>query len=504
MKKGWAILSALTCLFATAPAYAATLPSGPSMFKTEIDVQGTVSSRPFAFAKNGTTYMPIWYVMQALDKLNVKTDWNGQDWKMTLPSGVQIDISKINPGTGSVHMYLNNTLVQKVNSIVAKDPSSQQNTTFLPIWYVMHTLELAKVVSGWNGKTWTLTQASTSIGSGNGTSSTAGGTGSSTGTGTGSTDGGTGSVTPTPPSIVVVPQPPLPVNEVAKYQYLSGLLPLMGISPDSTGDSPFDDIASTDPNWGYVHAAIENNLLTPLSSTHSGAYAAMTLSEADQIYWNALGMGNASYEPGGDPYDWANIIGLNPAGESGTSYISPSDEQAMFAQIQNFTRDYVQNGSTYHIVYPPEDEYSATFAGDVDGATGQPYFSSSADIQQAITKTYQFFDQTTFSISGSDIIITIPSTVNTNWFSYAATAGQIEYSIDGGATYKSTDVFDSRDLAGQGGIPSTILLKVDTENPVSLSFNQLLPSIGGTVSLGEMTITVNNGMISVVRNNLNS
>jgi hypothetical protein len=516
MKKGWAVLSAIACLTALVPAYAATTSSQPSMFQTEISVQGSVTSKPSAFAKNGTTYMPIWYVMQALDKFGVKTDWNGHDWKMALQKDISIDTGSIKPGTGAIHMYLNGTLVQQVDGIVAKDPSSRNDTTYLPVWYVMHTLAIAKVVSGWDGKTWTLTQPTTpsSGDGGSGGTGTTGGTGSTGDTGgtggtgsSGGTDGtgagGTGTGGSTTPPIVVVPQPPLPPNEVAKYQYLSSLFQLMGISPDPSGESPYDDIAATDPNWGYVHSAIEQNLLTPMSSTHSGAYAAMTLAEADQVYWNAFGMSHASYQPGSDPFDWANIIGFNPSGESATTDISPTDEQMMFAHMANFAKGYVQNGGSYQVVYKPQDEYQATFVGDVDGTTGQPYFPTASSIQQAITKTYQFFDGTSFVVNGSDLIVTIPGTVNTNWFAFAATAGEIQYSTNGGLTYSSSDVFDSRQLAG-GTAPSTILLKVNAANGISLSFNQLLPDFGGTVSLGDITISDNGGVVSVTRNNLNS
>ncbi|QSO53207.1 peptidoglycan-binding protein [Alicyclobacillus curvatus] len=43
-------------------------------------VDGIVFTDPASNVK--TTYMPIWYVMQALNRLNFKTNWNGQQWQL--------------------------------------------------------------------------------------------------------------------------------------------------------------------------------------------------------------------------------------------------------------------------------------------------------------------------------------------------------------------------------------------------------------------------------------
>ncbi len=517
MKKRRFMVSLFFSIGLIAPNATFAAPLAPTtMFKAAIHVTNHNTSEPRAFVKANTVYMPVWYVMNAINKAGIHTDWNGHDWKMVVQKGVKIDTSHIGHHTGKLRILLNGILVEQVDGIVAVDPSSGAPTTYMPIWYLMHTLTRAQMISDWNGKTWTLTpHASPSTPSTGGTPDTgstgtgstgqAGGSTPPSGSGTGTTSDGSGTgTTGTPPSIVVLPQPPLPMNEIAKVQLLSALLPVLGIQADATPPSPFDDIAATDPNWGFVNAAISHHLLIPDSPQHSGAYEGMTLQMAETLYANWLGITNLSYQPGGNLGAWGNAIGLNLQNESADTELSPADEEALLRQIAEFQQGYVQNGGIYHVIYPPRDERGTTFAGAVDPGSGQPYFSSPSDATQAITLTYQFFDQTSFQVEGSSLLVAIPSPVNTNWFIYAASAGQIQYSIDNGSSWTNTNAFDSRQLAGPTATqPTQILLKMNVADGVSMSFNQLLPSFGETVSLGQITISGANGQVTVVRNSLN-
>jgi hypothetical protein len=108
------------------------------------------------FALGGTTYMPIWYVMHALDLAGYTSKWSGSVWNFTPPSSVKVDKANVQPGTGSMSIDLGGTLVQNVNGVQAVDPNSKKNTTFMPIWYVMQTLKRAGVTSAWDGTNWKL------------------------------------------------------------------------------------------------------------------------------------------------------------------------------------------------------------------------------------------------------------------------------------------------------------------------------------------------------------
>ncbi|QSO55281.1 peptidoglycan-binding protein [Alicyclobacillus curvatus] len=108
------------------------------------------------FALGGTTYMPIWYVMHALDMAGYTSKWSGSAWDFMPPSSVKVNKTNIQPGTGSMSISLGGTLVQKVNGVQAVDPNSKKDTTFMPVWYVMQTLKRAGVTSAWDGTNWKL------------------------------------------------------------------------------------------------------------------------------------------------------------------------------------------------------------------------------------------------------------------------------------------------------------------------------------------------------------
>nr|NNM89694.1 hypothetical protein [Bacilli bacterium] len=106
---------------------------------------------------NETTYMPIWYMMQIIKYFGIHSTWNGHDWNMSLG---QPSIVTKKTERGSMDLYENGQFVHTVDGIYAKDPSTDQNTTYMPIWYVMQLLKKMAITTSWNGMTWTLTNNS--------------------------------------------------------------------------------------------------------------------------------------------------------------------------------------------------------------------------------------------------------------------------------------------------------------------------------------------------------
>jgi peptidoglycan hydrolase-like protein with peptidoglycan-binding domain len=125
--------------------------------RTQISLNGKVIAAPMAFTWNGTTYMPIWYVGQALQSLSIQSQWNGTRWNLVTPPGMPVNLANISAGTGHIAIALNGTTVQRVDGLVYPDPDSHVNTTYLPIWYVMQALGRIGVKSEWDGTTWNLT-----------------------------------------------------------------------------------------------------------------------------------------------------------------------------------------------------------------------------------------------------------------------------------------------------------------------------------------------------------
>ncbi|MFD1675379.1 putative Ig domain-containing protein [Alicyclobacillus fodiniaquatilis] len=128
-------------------------------YDREVIWNGQVKNIPAIVGNDGgtqTTYMPIWYVMQLLKSMGIQSTWNGHDWDMNTSSTA--DLSGIQAGTGSASIYLNRTLVQRVNSQAKVDPSTNKLTTYMPIWYVEQVLNRVGLQSNWNGTTWSVTE----------------------------------------------------------------------------------------------------------------------------------------------------------------------------------------------------------------------------------------------------------------------------------------------------------------------------------------------------------
>ncbi len=105
-----------------------------------------------------TTYMPIWYVMRALDAAAVQSTWDGSNWGITLPENLeprfQPNQVPANLGLGSVLVWIDGKLVQRDRAIRFPDPASHVLTTYVPVWYVGVALHYFGVESSWDGVNW--------------------------------------------------------------------------------------------------------------------------------------------------------------------------------------------------------------------------------------------------------------------------------------------------------------------------------------------------------------
>lgn len=122
---------------------------------------GKLATTAYGFANSGTTYMPVWYIMQILKQLNITSDWNNPNWKMDVPKTYQVDTANLpnipsaNPGHW-VTIAINQTSIERAPGMVYVDPDSGRHTEFLPIWYIQQALNRLGVQSAWNGTDWHL------------------------------------------------------------------------------------------------------------------------------------------------------------------------------------------------------------------------------------------------------------------------------------------------------------------------------------------------------------
>lgn len=131
-----------------------------AMVKKQIQVNGSAVSSPYSLVSGGTTYMPLWYVIQALNRASVVNEWTGKRWSITVLSFTKPAVVLGNKG---VPIYVNGTLIYRVSKIVTTDPASHQLTTFIPIYAMMQVLKEAGIHNTWDGTHWGIGAAPNAI-----------------------------------------------------------------------------------------------------------------------------------------------------------------------------------------------------------------------------------------------------------------------------------------------------------------------------------------------------
>ncbi|MBX5437225.1 MAG: peptidoglycan-binding protein [Alicyclobacillaceae bacterium] len=172
----WALLLGTSGSASSAPAQISRPPAAPvskgrttsgpavsNLRQVTISFQGKVVSRPYAFTANGTTYVPIWYLMNMLKSIGVQSSWNGRTWALTLPKGTSVDFSNIRLAAGSHVITMNGKPVARVTGIPYPDPYTHRETTFMPIWYLQQALRRIGIQYEWDGRHWTMTRSNPNL-----------------------------------------------------------------------------------------------------------------------------------------------------------------------------------------------------------------------------------------------------------------------------------------------------------------------------------------------------
>ncbi len=135
-----------------------------TMTSAQIVVNGKTLYTPDRFVQNGTTYMPIYYVIQTLTSLGVSNAWNGTKHAWAVTDTAYHGGLNLNAGSGQAGITINGAVAeQRIPTLVARDPKSGVMTTFAPIWYIQQLLNHVGLKQDiWNGSAGVWNLATTS------------------------------------------------------------------------------------------------------------------------------------------------------------------------------------------------------------------------------------------------------------------------------------------------------------------------------------------------------
>ncbi|WAH37792.1 LppP/LprE family lipoprotein [Alicyclobacillus dauci] len=155
-------------------ATATSVMAAPSVAQspTHIYIDGTNVSNPVhvvamdPWGDNKTSWVPIFYLQQALSKAVVQTKWNGSDLTIIPPASWTIQPNNLKTRqelkNGEMDFIVGNNQYEIAPKLVEKDPSSGVSTTYVPVYYADQALSKALgMEAAWDGLNWSINTQST-------------------------------------------------------------------------------------------------------------------------------------------------------------------------------------------------------------------------------------------------------------------------------------------------------------------------------------------------------
>ncbi|GMA57642.1 hypothetical protein GCM10025858_21450 [Alicyclobacillus sacchari] len=160
-------------------------------------------AKPYTFSQNGMVYMPLWYVMSALQQMGFVSTWKQGVWNVTVPVSIPVDTSPDTESAGNVAIAINGTVVQRLQGVAAADPASGKQAMFFPVANIEQLLARLGIGATWDGTTLSLDT----------------------------------SALPTA----------LPADQVGVWSLLVAVDQAFGVSPDTSGSSSYTDLSTNSP-----------------------------------------------------------------------------------------------------------------------------------------------------------------------------------------------------------------------------------------------------------------
>jgi len=361
-----AALSTISTLAITAPqTFASTnyLPTSITLNGSSVtNASHVVAIDPWA-GGSVTSWLPIYYVVEAMSKIGVNAAWNGntETWTLTT-SGGTADTSNAptsrSTNAGVLAVTINGTAVEYAPRLVAKDPDSGVDTTYLPIYYVTQMLSRLGVVATWNGATWGLTNQASANAVSQQTAANA--------------------------EWHVFDATTWDVNT-------HPTMTQVGVTPP-TAPATAGDVASWLASW----AGQAKGYVTPWDITDKGTMITpQGTYEPFSLQW----------ESSTDPYTWATQNDLYQGTNitSASNPVTSSELTQIMSNLQWWLTGYKVVDGVYHLHAPMYGNY-VQYASLVD--TGE---INIAQYMSGLAETTHYYDELTATVSNNQLNLTLPS-----------------------------------------------------------------------------------------------
>lgn len=428
--------------------------SHPAFSSLRVSVGDTSLGGIPTVIEGGQTDVAVWNLMQVLNQLGFSASWSNGVLTIAGPVSVPVNTTPGPQVKGGAQVVLDGTPIERIPSAVATPPGASSPEAFIPIANAVDLFARLGIAATLNGNSLILDTSALPA--------------------------------------------PLPGDEIAVWNVVSALATDLGLSPAPSGASPYSDLSARSPAWGIMQAAIRAGWYQPPSSSMSGAFQPITWAEAAQLLWNALGISeqDAAYQPGGSPTAWASAIGLVPDNWNPSSDMTAQELGVLASNLHDCLQGYVETSPTaWRIWYPPADEYEAT----LQAGSGQTLFASASDAQAAILATYQFFNQLQVVRRNSQWLLVMPSVPQGFGFANVTSPGGVKYQVGGGKTWISASSLDTRDVRASASEPIAIQIP---PGGIVITWNQMMPALGGTVALGALDVQAGSSGLAVERVNV--
>ncbi len=478
-----------------------------SLSTKAIYLNGKLIAKPSGFVENQTTYVPIWYVGQALSTAGISSAWKNGVFDFTVPSSMNPKIIPASSPSGAVKIAINGKVVASCDGIAEVDPASNQLTEYLPIWYVMQALNQIPVTSKWDGTSWYMNVSVSAPSSGSTSSgSTSSGSTSSGSTSSGSTSSGstsTSASTPTQtqptgtfPNVDLRYGAPTNINANSIDSYLlSHSSPMTGLGQTFMNSQ---NTYGVDANYLVSHAILESYWgKSQIAQTKNnlfgyGAYdsapgqdAGLFPSEEYAILFQGWEVRNNYLTPGSNLYVSPTLKGMN------VNYATDPQWASSIGSLMNQMASYVGDNVSSYTQYkasnqPPAPEsrkepefytQASATVKSVPNYGGLPYYASAG----AGTAEMYFGTLQTGSFGAS--VASIQSYLNQSMNSGLTVDGQF-----GPLTKQAVLAFQAAHGLAQTGQWSF---------PMWQMFNPAPPTIpsGQTVTVSKIAIGMANGIV---------